>query len=200
VIILALPFSDRDAKNNLSKLFGVEGIPSFAVVDSAGKTINANARSKVASGVDAVLADGWAPDAVGDMANGPEAAGTDINETPTLLVLCDRASPEVQKGVVPAMKPLAEKYILEAEGEDPKCIFISAKGGGPLEQIKALTKKAAGDKIEAAGDKPVMILFDIPDNGGFYVADTHDITTENIAKFLADKENGSLTRFQLGRS
>jgi nucleoredoxin len=198
---LALPYSDRTAKNDLSKIFEVQGIPTFAVVDSAGKILNANARAKVSAGAEVVLADGWAPPAVGDMAQGPEAAGTDINETPTVVVLCDKAPTEVQKSVVPALTPLAQKYIDEAEKseDDVKYIFLVAKGGGPLEQIKALTKKDAAEEVDGAGDAPVMILFDIPDNGGFYVSSEHNITTENVAKFLADKESGVLTRKQLGR-
>jgi len=44
-----------------------------------------------------------------------------------------------------------------------------------------------------------MLLFDIPDNGGFYVSSEHSITTANIEKFLSDKEAGVLTRKQLGR-
>merc|ERR1712146_253245 len=127
---LALPYSDRKAKDALSKMFGVEGIPSFAVVDSTGKVLNSNARAKVQAGVDAVIADGWKPPAVGDMADGPEAAGTDINETPTLVVLCDKASGDVQKGILSALNPVAKEYIDEAEksGDDVKTIFLVAKG------------------------------------------------------------------------
>merc|ERR1712019_291051 len=53
------------------------------------------------------------------------------------------------------------------------------------------TKKDAGEEIEKAGDAPVMILFDIPDNGGFYVKTGAAITTESIGEFIAQKEDGS---------
>lgn len=187
---LALPFEKRKEKEELSKMFGVEGIPTFAVVSADGKTISANARGKVQAGADAVLAAGWEPPAVGDMAEGPEAAGTDINECPTVVILCQGCDTESQKAIHDAVEPLAKRYIAEgkAKDADPEFIFILAKSdGGPIDQLKALTKKDAGGGIEKAGCKPVMILFDIPDNGGFYLAETHDITTANVEAFLKSK-------------
>merc|ERR1712149_27725 len=104
----------------------------------------------------------------------------------TIVVMCDGADAATQKSVEESLEPLAKKYIEEAKatGDDPKYIFLIAKGGGPIEQLKALTKKNAGDAVDKAAGKPVMMLFDIPDNGGFYVADTHDITTANVEAFL----------------
>merc|ERR1719230_2314476 len=46
---LAIPNGDK-RKDQLSRLFGVQGIPSFVIVDAAtGKTVNANARGKISS-------------------------------------------------------------------------------------------------------------------------------------------------------
>jgi len=198
---LALPFDNRKGKDALSKLFGVEGIPTFVVVGPDGKVINKDAKGKVGAGVDAVLKDGWAPPIVGDMAEGPDACGTDINETPTLVIMCDKSSPDIQKQAVDAMTPIAQKYKAEADASEDavKYIFLIAKGGGPIDQLRALTKKDAGEEIEKAGDAPVMILFDIPDNGGFYVKTGAAITTESIGEFIAQKEDGSAPRKQLGR-
>merc|ERR1711943_2437 len=106
---LALPFSKRTEKAELSSMFGVQGIPSFAIVGTDGKAINTNARGKVSAGVDTVLAQGWAPPAVGDMAEGPEAAGTDINETPSIVVMCEGADAATQKSVEDALELVAKK-------------------------------------------------------------------------------------------
>lgn len=195
---LALPYDKRKAKNDLSSMFGVEGIPSFAVCSADGKVLNANARGKVAGGVEAVLASGWEPPAVGDMAEGPEAAGTDINECPSLVVICDGCDAAKQKSIHDALEPLAKRYIAEAKSKDadPEVIFlISKSSGGAADQLKSLTKKDAGEAIEKAGSQPLMLLFDIPDNGGFYLSDTHDITTANVEAFLKSKGE----RKQLGR-
>lgn len=44
---LALPFSDRERKNILSKRFKVQGIPSVILLDGEGKVINKDGRSAV---------------------------------------------------------------------------------------------------------------------------------------------------------
>jgi len=198
---LALPFARQQSKKDLSSMFGVEGIPSFAVVGANGQVLNTNARAKVSAGVEEVLAKGWEPPAIGDMAAGPEAAGTDINECPSVVIMCEECDSAVQQSIEETMRPLAQRYIEEAKksGEDPKYIFLIAKGGGPIEQLKELTKAAAGEQIAAAGSKPVMLLFDIPDNGGFYLAGTNDISTDGIEAFLKSKEAGNEKRLQLGR-
>merc|ERR1711959_314281 len=117
------------------------------------------------------------------------------------VVMCEGADAATQKSVEEALEPLAKMYIEEAKatGDDPKYIFLIAKGGGPIEQLKALTKKDAGDAIAAAGTKPVMLLFDIPDQGAFYFSSTHDITRDSVEAFIRSKEDGEVQRMQLSR-
>jgi len=114
--------------------------------------------------------------------------------------MCEEAEATVQEALVEAMTPLAKKYIQEAKesGDDVRYIFLIAKDGGLMKQIKALTQKEAGEASKQAGSKPVMLLFDIPDNGGFYFSSAKGITTESIAAFIQSKEEGKETRFQLG--
>eukprot|EP00408_Alexandrium_pacificum_P034252 CAMPEP_0171270312 /NCGR_PEP_ID=MMETSP0790-20130122/60643_1 /TAXON_ID=2925 /ORGANISM="Alexandrium catenella, Strain OF101" /LENGTH=428 /DNA_ID=CAMNT_0011739143 /DNA_START=78 /DNA_END=1364 /DNA_ORIENTATION=- len=197
---LCLPYSKRDEKAEISSMFGVEGIPSFVVLGPDGKTLNASGRGKVMAGADAVVSQGWEAPAVGDMAEGPEAGGTDINECPTIVVMCEGVDTAVQQAIFDAMAPLAKKYIEEGKksDEDPKYIFLIAKGGGPMDQLKGLTTKAAGDDIKKMEGKPVMLLFDIPDQGGFYLAPEQELTTANIEAFIKSKEEGKETRRQLG--
>merc|ERR1711972_968944 len=111
------------------------------------------------------------------------------------------ADAATQASIKQAMEPLAKKYIAEgkAADEDPKYIFFIAAGGGPIDQLKELTKKDAADKVEAAAGKVLVLLFDVPDNGGFYVSDLTEVTTEGLEKFLQSKESGSEKRCQLGR-
>ena len=44
-----------------------------------------------------------------------------------------------------------------------------------------------------------MLLFDIPDNGGFYVSDAAGATTEGLEAFIRSRESGAEKRMQLGR-
>merc|ERR1712113_1050886 len=103
--------------------------------------------------------------------------------------VCDGCDETKQKAIHDALEPLAKRYIADAKSkdDDPECIFILAKGGGPIEQLKALTKKEAGDAYEKAGDNPVMLLFDIPSDGAFYIAETNEITTESVEAFLKNR-------------
>jgi len=193
---LALPFSQRQAKSDLSDMFGVQGIPTFVAIDDKGRVLNSNARSKVAAGADAVIKDGWEPAAVGDMAEGPEAAGTDINECPTVVAFCAKSSATEQAAILESMTQVAKRYIAAKGDDDPKYIFLMVKSqGGMVEQIQALTKKDGGE----IGDAPTMLLFDIPDNGGFYKSDAKTITVETIDAFIKQKEDGSSKRLQLSR-
>jgi len=197
---LALPYEKRKEKEALSSMFNVKGIPTFLVVSPDGKVVNGNARDKVAAGAAAVLEAGWAPPAVGDLAKSADCAGTDINECPSIVVLCEGSDAAAQASIKQALEPLAKKYIAEGQAaEDPKYIFFIAAGGGLVDQLKALTKKDAADKVESAGGKPVVLLFDIPDNNGFYVSDATEVTTESLEQFLKSKEEGKEKRLQLGR-
>jgi thiol-disulfide isomerase/thioredoxin len=49
---LALPYSNRAKKTELSQLYGVQGIPTLVIVDADGTTITKDARSKVLSNPD----------------------------------------------------------------------------------------------------------------------------------------------------
>lgn len=199
---LALPFEKRKEKEELSTRFGVQGIPTFVVVKPDGKVINHNARGKVQSGAASMAAGDWAPPVVGDMAQGVEVAGTDINECPTVIAVCEGCDEAVQKQLFAELEPLAKRYIAEAEAaeEEPKYIFLVAKGGGPLDQLKSLTQKEAGNALEEAKGSVKLVLFDIPDNGGFYFSDAKEVTTATAEAFLQSKEAGKERRMQLGRA
>jgi len=200
---LALPYANRKGKGALSEMCSVEGIPSLAVIGPDEKIINVNARSKVAAGAKAVLESGWFPPMVGDMEDGPEAAGKEINECPSIVVLCAHCSDDVKAGIKKTLEPIGKKYFDEGKktDEDPKYICLMAtSSGGAADQIGNLTKKEAGASIAAAVEakQPVILLFDIPDRGGFYVSNATSCTTEGIEEFLRSKEAGKEKRMQLG--
>jgi len=198
---LALPFENEQTR--LFNMLNVIGIPHFVVVDADGQTLNDNALWKVAAGVDTVLAQGWSPSVIGILPEGPQSLRTDINDTPSIVIMCEEAEATVQDACEQAMIPLAKKYIKEATNigdcSDVKYIFVMAKDRDEeMQRLKALTRKEVGKALEKAGSKPVMLLLDIPDNGGFYLSTAEEITTESIAAFIHSKEEGRETRYQLG--
>jgi len=188
---LALPYENREGKNELSTMFEVQGIPTFVIVDSNGKVLNANGRSKVSAGVKKVLEDGWEPPLVGELAEGIEAAGSDLQESPAIVAIMDKSSGEVQQAARAAMNTLAKKYSekAKASGDDIEYVFLtSCKADGLAERIKEITKAESGSALEAAGDKPLLLLLDIPDNGGYYIGPAGDVTVDVLQKLIQDKE------------
>merc|ERR1712083_822271 len=109
-----------------------------------------------------------------------------INECPSIVVLCEGCDVAVKDGIFKALEPLAKDYIDKgkAASDAPQYIFLVAGGGGLIEQLKALTKKAAGEKMDANAGKPIVLLFDIPDDGAFYLSPEIEVTTENIRGFI----------------
>merc|ERR1712146_54266 len=73
-------------------------------------------------------------------------------------------------------------------GDGPECIFFTGKqAGGIVSRIRALTG------LEEVPTTAQIIMLDIPDNGGFYVAGDTSVNTENIRGFLEDYKNKSLS-------
>merc|ERR1719230_425992 len=119
---LAIPQGDpRKAK--LSKLFGVEGIPSFAVVDAAtGETINGNARGKVSSDPTGAKFP-WVPPALVDIDDdGPDG----INDELSLVALLENCDEATTSAAVAALSKVAEAS--KAAKEDT-LFFVAPKGG-----------------------------------------------------------------------
>eukprot|EP00966_Prymnesium_polylepis_P194937 4518686-Prymnesium_polylepis.1 len=72
-------------------------------------------------------------------------------------------------------------------------LFFSAKSSeGAVPQVRKLTD------VNEASDKPQMVLIDIPDDGGFYVAEPAGLTAESLGAFVDAYKQGVLKRKQLG--
>jgi len=201
---LALPYEMRKEKDALSEMFEVQGIPALVILDASKNVLNANGRGKIAAGADVVLKEGWEPPAVGDLSEGPEAAGSDINETPTIVMLCEHCSEETKRATKEAADVVAKEYIKKSkESGDPiQYIFLMGSQADDCEQLKALTKKDAGEQVDRAiaGDKPLCVLFDIPDEGGFYVGPVGtDVTADSLKQFINAREKKEIQRMQLSR-
>jgi len=183
---LAIPQGDK-RKGALSKLFGVSGIPSFALVDAAtGETITSNARGKVSS--DPEGADfPWYPKALNDMV---ADMGCNPNEETVLCAMLEGVSDEATAAAVAALEGIATEW--KAKGEEMVFLYAS-KTGGPTEQIRRLTK------LGEPSDKPQLCILDIPDEGGYYVASpATEVTTETLTAFLEAYKAGTAERKQLG--
>merc|ERR1719326_2461834 len=199
---LALPHGDR-RKEQWSNLFGVNGIPSLAIVDADGTTITKDGRAAVGSDPEGE-AFPWHPKPVGDAAN-----PSGIDESPSVLVFMESQTKEEQARITGEMEEVAKKYLEKAKAakEDPKYLFFAAtNSNGPVPQIRALTKQEAlpeecnGKAGTAVAPRPpVAVLLNLDDDGAYYEMKCgEEVTTAGLEKFIADFEADALERKQCG--
>jgi len=184
---LAVPYADRTAKNELSKCFGVEGIPSLVLLDKDFSVITKKGRASVMQDISEFP---FHEKPVADLASDTDG----LNDAPCVVVLADKASADEQASAYAALEPLAAEYraAAKASEEDPEFLFFIAKSaGGPVPRIRELCKLNG----ETA---PQLILLDIPDNGGYYVGEGAELSVDGLRKWLSDYKGSKLQRKQLG--
>jgi len=195
---LALPF-DSERYNALSSHFEVEGIPALVVLDPEGKVITTKGRS--AAGADPEGQEfPWHPKPVTSV---EEAAG-DLNETPAVIVLCEKASPQDKCAITAALTAVAqERLAAAASGAPMDLVFATAASPGSVsEQVRRLCNLSDDDR----GTK--MVLLDIPDDGAYYVWTPKDgdtalsnmLSEASVRDFIADYKAKSLLRHQLAEN
>jgi nucleoredoxin len=138
---LALDYSDRKAKDDLSSLFGVSGIPSLVVIDADGSTITKDGRSAISSDPTGESFP-WHPKPVYNLKGGPGS----IQEVPTVIAFCETNSVEQQASFESAMAPCASKFLsaAKAQDEDPDIGFaISTGNAGIVPQVRKLMNLSA---------------------------------------------------------
>jgi len=192
---LALTFSDRDRKTELSEFFGVSGIPALVLVDSEGAIITKEARGAVSAdptGIDYP----WYPKPVKNLKAGPG----DINEVPMIIALCETSDEAVQKEIEASMTPIAERLIAEAKvanEEDPKMTFMMVTEVDELAgQLRGMFKLPSSEEKQL----PKLMIMDIPDEGGYYEgpeAKGLGFTVEEIQSLYDDYAAKKLDRKQL---
>merc|ERR1712070_915288 len=109
---LALDYSDRKRKDQLSNMFGVNGIPALVIIGSDGQLITKEGRA-------AVTADPlgssfpWYPKPVADLKTGPGS----LPDVPTFIAFCEGCTPEEQEKAASAMTPLAQRFLDEQKNQ-----------------------------------------------------------------------------------
>jgi len=183
---LAIPNGDK-RKDALSKIFEVQGIPTFVVVDAkTGQTITTDARGDVDA--DPTGAEfPWHPKALNDMSSGK---GVDkLNDELCLCVLLDGCDDGTTAAAKAVLEPIAEASV--ASGSST-AFFYAPSGEGPVPQVRKLCK------LEAPSATPQMILLDIPDQGGYYVSPATEVSEATVTAFLEGYKSKALERKQLG--
>jgi len=177
----ALPYEKRKEKEELSDMFGVQGIPAFVVLNSDGTLITTDGRSQVMKDQKGEgLPEGWLPQPFNDINDDP----SEVNEQTCIIAVGS------DEAMCAAVKTVAEEHYTKA-GKDVAQMefrFFSAPDGDVVTQIRGMTK---------IGDGSTLLLLDIPDKGGFYVCETDASTPEAVREFLSDYKAKKLQRKQL---
>ena len=164
--------------NKLKEQLGVEGIPYFVLFDAEGNVITADGRSAVESqGAEGYP---WMPAALKDLNQEPD----DINARPCFVAFMDKdcCSGEKKESAIAALLPIAEQY------RNVLSFFYAKEEGDVSNQIRGMIQ---------ADTCPMICIVDIPDNGGYYVPEKNDLTTENVTEFINAFVNKTLERKQM---
>jgi len=155
---LALPYSERAIKEELSNALEVQGIPTLVIVGPDGKIINAEGRA--ALGKDPTGANfPWHPPAYTQLED-----SSSINDTPTVIAFVEGCTKEVQDAAEAAIKEVAEAA--KAAGKTEIAFSIAKPGDGLAGRVRGL----APPYVEVQ-DTPLLMLVDLGDDQTYYTAD-----------------------------
>lgn len=177
---LSIAFDDPRV-GDLSARFKVEGIPMLVLIDSNGKVITT-------SGTDCVRGDPtgenfpWARKLVESL-DGPYVSL--INSSPAVLCLCEEAS---------AAEKARLKDVLAgvAAGHENVVFFIADKASRMSAMLRTMTMQLNLSQVTLA-------LFDVRDNGTFYISPADTVTSDTLSAFLEGYNAGALEPRQLER-
>lgn len=178
----ALPYSKRKEKDLLSKNMGVQGIPTFAVMNPDGTVVTTDGRSKLEKDPKGEnFPEAWKPQPFNDVNDDP----SDLNEEKCVIALGADAA------MVAAVKAVASEYHASA-GKDISAMpmrFFEAPAGSVTDQIRKLTKIDSDNKL---------VLLDIPEGGKYYVCDGGASDAQAVKNFIADVESGKVDQKSFG--
>jgi len=186
---LARPFTAESVKEDLDKLYEVQGIPSLVIVNAkTGETITTSARGKIDSDPDAAQFP-WEKQSVSFM--GPECIDA-LNGCPIVMA---HTSPAKRDDIAAALKGEADKYAAKckADGDWPGLMdveFVVDDGSHELSgRVTGLIKKEETEVlyIMHLGGKGVFTL-----QGDDAVTTSDQINADSVAKLVtAYEENRS---------
>jgi len=177
---LALDYSKREQKENLSSHFEVSGIPTFIMLDPELNVINAEARGSVSSDPSGAEFP-WMPKLVKDLDDVDES----IEDTPSVVAFMEEAG-GAWDDTEAALLSAAEK---ENQAEPGVKFWTAKEVGGVSSQVRKLCGLPAKPKV----DDVTLVLLDLADNGSYYTAGAE----ASVDQFVADFKAGALQKQQV---
>lgn len=173
---LALPFSNRKGKAELSTLFGVRGIPSLVTLSDGGVVIN-----KAARGVAEDDPEGkdfpWFPKPVNNVNDVTDG----LNDEICVVMLLDGAKAEDQTARKADLNAVGAKHYAEARAKNTESkyrFFFEDTKGQVSGQIRKLCQVETGAQT---------VILDLGDGGTYYYANKEGDVAGLIAEFEAGK-------------
>ena len=163
--------------NKLKEQLAIEGIPALVLFDSEGNLITNEGRGMIES--EGAAGYPWMPAALKDLNQQPD----DINEKPCLVLFMDKdCSVEVKQEKIALLTEVAEQM------RGTVSFFYATEAGDVSNQIRSMLQSDVC---------PLLSIVDIPDNGGYYLAESNEITVENVRAFVNGYLSKSLERKQM---
>jgi nucleoredoxin len=200
---IALRYSDRKQKEQISNYFDVDGIPAFVMLcGNSFSTINANARSAISADPEGVNYP-WYPPLVQDIGKG-QCDG--IQDGPCLILLGETLCEEGRKKLWKEAEIVSQEYKTKAKeaGEsDPEIRFLintvataELPADGPMSRVSQLAGLAPCTERAGKECAPTALLFDLEDQGSFYEA-KGPMCSAKMRQFLCDYKSGKLEKKKL---
>jgi len=198
---IALRFSDRKLKEQISNYFGVSGIPAVVMIDGKDfSIINANARGSVSADEEGVNFP-WYPPLVQDIGKG-QCDG--IQDGPCFILLGDTLCEEGKKTLWKEAEIVSQEYAtkMKAAGEsDPEIRFFintleELPADGPMSRVGELAGLPSCADRKGKECATTALLFDLEDQGSFYEAKGAQCSA-TMRQFLSDFKAGKLEKKKL---
>jgi len=190
---MALPYANREGKAELSKAFGVSGIPALVFVDpTTGKVITDEGRGAISAST--FIEDfPYHPKPVNDI--GASVSG--INDKKCLVLFMEDSSAEEQKALNETLTAIAVDELKKPDKEQYVNRFFVATDDGPIAQIRTNTKMPESKK-KAEPREPQCLILHLA-AGGKYVKSEGPVTADSIRKFVEDFGTKKLQMQQWGQ-
>lgn len=186
---LALPFSDRARKEQLSEFYGVEGIPSLVIVAPDGTIINKSARGALEA--DTVVEDfPFHPKPMNDLSTSLDG----INDEVALVILMEEADKDVKASLSATLLEIATAERKKPTDQRRAGLFFTGCGGGPTDRIRS----GCGLPSVSSDKAPTMVILDLDSQGAVYkpTSGQSNVTAANIEAFLDAFKAKTLERSQ----
>ncbi len=164
---LALPQNAFEAKKKLGEAFRVETCPMLVIIDPDGTVVTTEGVEIISKDTEGECFP-WTPKPLYDLSTlEPEILG-EMNDTVTLVALCEGCSEEQKAEIEKQMMPVAQKAFDEAKasGCEAGMLFFTA-----TETSDVVYQLRTSCELGEPTSTPQLVILDIPDSGAYYVFD-----------------------------